>query len=842
MARAARVLVLAVLLAGLRPATAQRIVSKNAPRPAESVPVVSSIFPPGLTRGATTEWTVTGRNLGKVEKFLVAGGGVEVVEIKSKSAGSVVVAVRASADAAPGFREVYAEAPDGLSNLLVVRVDQLPQTVEAEPNDDPAHATDVTLGSAAAGVLRPQDLDHYRFQAKAGQRITIEVEAQRLGTSIIPVATLLAPNGAALAQAKPTRGGDRDCRLNVTIPRDGTYLVLVHDNAFGGGESAGYRLRIEEAPFATSLFPLGGPRGQSVTVTASGGNLKEPRGKTLTLPDEPGTLVDPGPFEGTGGIVLAPGKLAVGDGPEVFEAQSDEPKKPSVTPLTPGTTANGRIERPGEIDRFTIPVKKGDRLHVKVQAAPLGSWLDSVITLRDAQGTTLAENDDPAGDANPRGGVFGVSNTSADSELDYEAKADGDLTLEITDRYGEGGPEYAYRIKAGPPRPDFEIKLLLANPNANRQLVPQGQRAPTGGPGSTGSLNLKPDSKTPINFLVTPSGRPGRVTVKAEGLPDGVTAEPVSVNFTAARGQGRANPTSLASSGSLVLKVAPNAQLAAGTLKVVGTAKLEDGTTLTRVATAALAIDTATGNNNTLPPLRTVSAVPVKVIGAPHVEEVSKPGESNAQVALRGITVPGALLQGGWVDLALELEPAGVRLDRFEVKAEAVGPGVAVAVSGGTVAQEVDGVVAVRVQAAADAAPGVRAVKVRFRPKDGDVVEYEVAVIVRPPVRVTARSEALALPPGGSASLWVGVEREGAYSGPVELRVTGLPQGVKMAGRVVIPPEETGAMVRLVRASSAKPWAQPVAVRVQGVARTPKGPVAVDSAIRPMLEDRAAEE
>jgi hypothetical protein len=63
-----------------------------------------------------------------------------------------------------------------------------------------------------------------------------------------------------------------------------------------------------------------------------------------------------------------------------------------------------------------------------------------------------------------------------------------------------------------------------------------------------------------------------------------------------------------------------------------------------------------------------------------------------------------------------------------------------------------------------------------------------------------------------------------------------------MAGRAVVPPEENGGVVRLVRAKSARPLARPAALRVMGVARMPKGQVSVDSAIRPMVEDRPAEE
>jgi hypothetical protein len=96
-----------------------------------------------------------------------------------------------------------------------------------------------------------------------------------------------------------------------------------------------------------------------------------PRAKTVALPDEPGAVVEPGPFDGPGGPVSVPQRLAVGEGPEVFEAQNS-----TETRLAIGMTANGRISHPGEVDRYLIPVKAGDRLRFEVQAAALGSWLD----------------------------------------------------------------------------------------------------------------------------------------------------------------------------------------------------------------------------------------------------------------------------------------------------------------------------------------------------------------------------------------------------------------------------------------------------------------------------------
>jgi hypothetical protein len=133
----------------------------------------------------------------------------------------------------------------------------------------------------------------------------------------------------------------------------------------------------------------------------------------------------------------------------------------------------------------------------------------------------LVENDDPGNPNTPlRAGLFGIASKTPDSLIDIEAKADADLHVEITDHFGDGGPEYAYRLATVATYPAFAIKLLLANPNAFRQYVSGGERpAFVTGSGVLGALNLKPGEVLPINFLVTSEGRPGRITVRAEGMP-----------------------------------------------------------------------------------------------------------------------------------------------------------------------------------------------------------------------------------------------------------------------------------------------------------------------------------
>ncbi len=170
-------------------------------------------------------------------------------------------------------------------------------------------AQEVAAGSAIEGLLKPLDIDHFRIKGPPGQRFTLDLEDRRIGTSISPVVTLFSSSGRSLAQGRESRGGDRDCRMSLVLPDDGLCLVQVRDNTYGGSELARYRLRIDPAPYASAIFPLGGPKGGTIEVEVSGGNLVEARRKTITLPDAPGSFVDPGDFDGPGGPVTVPMRL-----------------------------------------------------------------------------------------------------------------------------------------------------------------------------------------------------------------------------------------------------------------------------------------------------------------------------------------------------------------------------------------------------------------------------------------------------------------------------------------------------------------------------------------------------
>ena len=86
------------------------------------------------------------------------------------------------------------------------------------------------------------------------------------------------------------------------------------------------------------------------------------------------------------------------------------------------------------MDYYAFYGNLGQRFVIEVEASNLGSDLDPVLTIYDADGTTeLAENDDAG---------------SLDSRIDFTAPADGPYFLQVRDysHPNEGGPRYFYNL------------------------------------------------------------------------------------------------------------------------------------------------------------------------------------------------------------------------------------------------------------------------------------------------------------------------------------------------------------------------------------------------------------
>lgn len=172
---------------------------------------------------------------------------------------------------------LYASDAQGISpSPNKIRVVDLPNAMEAEPNDAIEQASAATAPGAANGIIgKPGDVDFYKFTATKGQVFDIRVHARKpLRSPLDPVLTVVRPNGSAVGSNDDSDGPDSYLRF--TAPDDGDFLVRVNDHLGGGGDNFVYR--VELAPVERSLVMVVPDRAQYVSTT-----LTVPRGNRMAL-------------------------------------------------------------------------------------------------------------------------------------------------------------------------------------------------------------------------------------------------------------------------------------------------------------------------------------------------------------------------------------------------------------------------------------------------------------------------------------------------------------------------------------------------------------------------------
>jgi hypothetical protein len=121
--------------------------------------------------------------------------------------------------------------------------------------------------------------------------------------------------------------------------------------------------------------------------------------------------------------------------------------------ITLPAVVNGCISKPGDVDIYQIKANSGEPVVLEVQARRLSSPLDSILTLQDAGGQTLAENDD----FEDKGA--GLITHQADSRIAYTFPKPGFYYVTLRDRQGKGGPGFGYRLRLSEPQPDFALRI-----------------------------------------------------------------------------------------------------------------------------------------------------------------------------------------------------------------------------------------------------------------------------------------------------------------------------------------------------------------------------------------------
>jgi hypothetical protein len=375
---------------------------------------------------------------------------------------TVFARITLAPDAAPGPRELRLRTAAGLTAPLPFHVGTLPEHLESASRPDAAPDPSLLeLPAVVNGRILPGETDRYRFTARRGQRLVLAAQARALIPFLadaVPgwfqaVLTVRDAGGAEVAYCDDYRL-QPDPVILFEAPADGAYTVEIRDALFRGREDFVYRLALGELPFVTGVWPPGGPADQPCTVHLSGWNLGATN-LTVCFP-RPGIhrLEPPG-----GNRWLNEVRFAADALPETADAEpNDSPAAPQV--LAGPVIVNGRVNRPADADFFALTARAGEVLVAEVFARRLGSPLDARLTLSDPDGRVLAANDDHADPG------AGLDTHHADPYLRVTIPAAGRYLLRLEDTQGKGGAEFTYRLRVGPPRPDFELRVAPSTLNA----------------------------------------------------------------------------------------------------------------------------------------------------------------------------------------------------------------------------------------------------------------------------------------------------------------------------------------------------------------------------------------
>jgi len=428
---------------------------------------------------------------------------------------NVFVEVTIADDAYPGPRELRLGAKTGWSNPVVFDVGQLPEVRQEKESFDPEarprpalarfakprHFTPeteikVTLPAVLNSQLMPGEVDSYRFTAKKGQHLVFRTRARALMPYLadaVPgwiqsVLTLYDADGTEVAFSGEFANRP-DPVLTYEVPRDGEYMLEIHDALYRGREDFVYRIEAGELPHIMSVFPLGGQANVKTTVTLEGWNLPA-RSLVVEAKDmKPGLL----PLSVEANCLRSNAvPFQAGTLPEIA-AQEPNHTIAEAQKITLPVVINGRIGKRGEWDVYRFEGRARQEVVAEVWARRLDSPLDSFLKLTDADGKVLAFNDDHEDRAQ------GLITHHADSLIRTTLPKDGTYYLHVGDAQRHGGPAYAYRLRVSEPRPDFELRVtpcsINARPGATAPVTVHAIRRD----GFTGPINVS-FKYAPVDF------------------------------------------------------------------------------------------------------------------------------------------------------------------------------------------------------------------------------------------------------------------------------------------------------------------------------------------------------
>lgn len=308
-------------------------------------------------------------------------------------------------DAELGLHWLRLYEPNGATGLRPYLIGSSPEASEVEPNDraSDAQAVDQLPFTLQCVLNKQADVDLYAVQLTEGQLLAATIDSAKWLTSPADISLqILDARGFVLSENLDHVG--LDPYLEFTAPHAGEYLVRLFgfpaepDStiAFSGGSDWVYRLRLETAAAPlSSAFEFS--RQAELTAPVTHLELGAHTTRDQALPVE------------------LPVRVA-------------------------GTIAEAK-----QANFVRFPARSGVHYRFSVLARDCGSPLDALLAVLDADGKQLTQMDDVGQDRDPL--------------LAWQAPADGQFVVSISDFHDQGGERFAYFLQLEERTADFSANV-----------------------------------------------------------------------------------------------------------------------------------------------------------------------------------------------------------------------------------------------------------------------------------------------------------------------------------------------------------------------------------------------
>jgi len=251
-------------------------------------PHVENVYPRAVQRGKATIVTVFGRNLGPNAR-------PSTLLVNDLPLEALTVAVTPPDDVWQRGVFRFTEHPTGHSVLptaatctltgfqyrgVPMLVTDTPVTMEQEPNNDPAHAQQLTLPAVVSGRFdKERDVDWYAIEPAETGSYSFEVYCERIAGRADPYLVVFDDKDARIAElddfgiaTAAFSGNIRDCSGAVNLTAKKKYKVMAQDRYRRGGPRYQYVLTIRKAvpDFYPAVIHSQNPGPGSTTVRRGG--------------------------------------------------------------------------------------------------------------------------------------------------------------------------------------------------------------------------------------------------------------------------------------------------------------------------------------------------------------------------------------------------------------------------------------------------------------------------------------------------------------------------------------------------------------------------------------------